>query len=169
MSNRRVDWQKLRQEYIANPTTTYKLLSTKYVVPLRSVAWHGQREKWPLGRANYCIRVDTKLLLDSAIQAASTVAELNDQHLRRSAELRELLDSRLGTRNGAGELVPREELTIAEIAKAVLAYGWLYRMDRLALGADVAQPPTPRDRFAEMSDEELMEELRKVRARNIVH
>ena len=44
----------------------------------------------------------------------------------------------------------------------------LFRLDRLALGADTGSLPEPRTRYEEMSDEELAEELRKVRARNII-
>jgi hypothetical protein len=42
----------------------------------------------------------------------------------------------------------------------------LYMLDRLVLGANNSQLSFPRDRFSEMTDEELVEELKRVRALN---
>jgi hypothetical protein len=39
-------------------------------------------------------------------------------------------------------------------------------LDRLVLGANNSQLSFPRDRFSEMTDEELVEELKRVRALN---
>jgi len=168
MAKRKIDWNQLRREYVST-LTTYKQLGAKYGVSTRSVAYHGTEEDWRSARWQFCAKVDTILISNSADRALMNLQQLNADHLRRSGELRALIESRLGSRDEIGNLVPHSSLTINEVSRAVIALGLLYRIDRLAMGADTDVQPSPRDRFSEMSDQELEEELAQVRKRNIIH
>ena len=68
-----------------------------------------------------------------------------------------------------GNLVTRADLTINEVSCAVIALSLLYRIDRLALGADLDVQPSPRDRFSEMTDQELEEELARLRKKDLLN
>ncbi|HMH12113.1 MAG TPA: hypothetical protein VK578_03305 [Edaphobacter sp.] len=109
-----------------------------------------------------------KLSTKTANRALPTLPQLNEQHLRQSEELRYILNSRLKTRGLDGKIVVKTDVSIPDIARAVMAFGVLFRHDRLALGADTGSLPEPQNRFDDMSDEELVEELKRVRARNII-
>ena len=161
------DWGEIRREYITT-RTTYRALAAKHRVAFRSVAYQGKRGGWPFERVIHCNRIDTEVSSKTAIQSVTSLIEVNRQHLARSAELRAILNSKLKMRTADGKVVVRESVTIREIARAIMAHGLLFRLDRLALGADADQPPTPRDRFADWTDEELELELQRVRKENLI-
>ena len=168
MPRNRVDWQAIRLDYIGNSAATYLSLAERYGVPERTLRWHAKREHWREERDRHCRKVADKLTAETARAAEVTIQELNDAHLKRSGQMRALLEHKLVARGPDGRVVPRESLSIADIAKAVVAFGELYRLDRIALGAhaDSGRPSwhsSQYDRLRDMSDAELEEELKRVR------
>ena len=161
------NWAEIRREYLCT-RITYRALAAKHNVAFRSIAYQGKRGGWVFERDIYSNRLDTEVRSKTAIQSVASLVEVNQQHLARNAELRAILNSKLKTRTADGKAVVRESLTITEIARAVMAHSMLFRMDRLALGVDADQPPTPRDRFADWTDEQLEEGLKRVRKRNLI-
>jgi hypothetical protein len=165
----KVDWPALRQEYIGDPASTYRSLASKHRISFKTISWHGRKERWRMERANYSDRVGEKLVTKTVSRSVETIAGINQRHLQRSAELRAMLNDRLKTRTPDGKVIPRPGLSIRDLARAIVGFGLLYRLDRIALGVVDSEMPQPRNRLLEMSDDELLEELKQVRARNLIN
>jgi hypothetical protein len=164
-----VDWQAIKMEFAANSTLTVAELARKYGVPPSTVRWRCWHYDWMQERSDYQAKVATRLTqLATSKDAVAMLRDVNDKQLKQNEELRYMLNSRLKTRGADGKITVKSDVSIPDIARAVAAFTELYRCDRLALGASTEnlQPAAARDRFADMSDEELVEELKRVRARN---
>ena len=55
-----VDWLKIKTEYI-NGDTSYRALSEKYNVPLRTIAKHAKDEDWQRCKERHCNKIATTL------------------------------------------------------------------------------------------------------------
>lgn len=165
---KRVDWSAIGREYATLPISTYKSLSEKHQVSMRTLRWHSRREGWRMERARHCQNVGEKLTTKTASRSATTLGEINEAHLRRSDELRAMLDHRLKARGPDGKVTIRPDVSIRDICRAVMGYGLLYRGDRLALGVVDSEMPQPRNRLLEMTDEEIDAELQRVRKKPLL-
>lgn len=167
MARNQVDWQPLRLEYISYRGSTYRSLSAKYGVPERTVRWHATKEKWRDERQLQRLKVADNLAASTANAVVLTVGQLNDRWLERSERMQALLEHKLYVcQPDTGNPVPRDTLTVQQIAHAISAFGDLFKLDRLALGVDLEHGGLSKrdDRLRNMSDEELMLELQKLRA-----
>jgi hypothetical protein len=161
---KRTDWATLKATFIQQPTTTCAALAAEHGISRQAVQWHCRREDWVTERCHFLAEVEARLVRVCADSAAEQLRRRNEEQLRQNEELREILDDRLMYRRPSGVKVAKTDVSIAEVVRAIAAFGELYRCDRLVLGADNIQPAVMRDRFAEMTSEELEEELRRVRA-----
>ena len=166
-----VDWVAMKLEYAANSALTIAELARKHGIPPSTIRWRIWHYDWMQARADYQAKVAQRLTqLATNKDAVALLRDCNDKQMKQNEELRYMLNSRLKTRGADGKITVKSDVSIPDIARAVAAFGELYRLDRLALGAstDNVQPTMPHDRFADMSDEDLVEELKRVRARNNV-
>ncbi len=163
-------WLKIKLDYVQG-TDTLEAVAARHNVKLQTAYWHSSREKWAEERLDYQQKLTKSLnALAANKSAASLLKELNDKQLKLNEELRFILHSRLKEREPSGKIVPRKDLTIPDITRAVAAFSELYRLDRIALGvASDNQPPSQqRDRFSEMTDDELLGELERVRKEPLI-
>ena len=57
----KTNWEKIKQEYITDITTTYKGLSEKYGVGFSALQKQAKKENWREERNKYCEKVDKKI------------------------------------------------------------------------------------------------------------
>ena len=161
-----VDWNEVRDDYLQDAHSTAKSLAEKYKVNVLSIRARMRRENWGDDRIKYQARRRTKLQ-DAALEKSAPLLlkECNEKQLKWNEEMRWIINSKLKQRDADGKIVVRQDITINDAYRATLTMIELYRCDRLALGAstDNIQPAMPRDRFAEMSDDELQSELGRLR------
>ena len=160
------DWNEIRDDYIQNANATHNSIAAKYKLKLTTVRARAARDKWGPDRIQFQERRHRKLQ-DAALEKSAPLLlkECNEKQLKWNEEMRWIINSRLKVRDAQGNVVVREDVTINDAYRATLTMIELYRCDRLALGAstDNIQPAMPRDRFAEMSDDELQAELGRLR------
>lgn len=162
------DWIAMKAEYCQNPHLSKNDLALKHKVNIRTVERRAKADGWGEGRRefgeDYARRLSAAAVSHGAVNA---LRKLNDSQLKQSEELRYMLNARLKTRTPDGKIVPRADVTITDISRAIAGFEALYRLDRLALGAstDNIQPASTREsRLMELSDDELLSELKRVRA-----
>lgn len=162
------DWIAMKAEYCQNPHLSKNDLALKHKVNIRTVERRAKADGWADGRRefgeDYARRLSAAAVSHGAVNA---LRKLNDSQLKQSEELRYMLNARLKTRTPDGKIVPRADVTITDISRAIAGFEALYRLDRLALGAstDNIQPASTREsRLMELSDDELLSELKRVRA-----
>jgi hypothetical protein len=162
------DWIAMKAEYCQNPHLSKNDLALKHKVNIRTVERRAKADGWSEGRRefgeDYARRLSAAAVSHGAVNA---LRKLNDSQLKQSEELRYMLNARLKTRTPDGKIVPRADVTITDISRAIAGFEALYRLDRLALGAstDNIQPASTREsRLMELSDDELLSELKRVRA-----
>jgi len=166
----KIDWLKIKLDYVQG-SDTLEQIAAKYGRKYDTVAGHSCREKWVEERNAYHNQLTRNLNLLAANKSASNLLhELNEKQLKLSDELRFILHSRLKERDETGKIVPRKNLTVTEVTRAVFAFSELYRVDRIALGvaSDNLTPVEQRDRFSEMSETELLSELERVRTQPLI-
>jgi hypothetical protein len=153
------DWQAIKLDYIQNQEMTQESLAKKWRVTTDQVRGRAFREKWARARENYAAAYSERLQqLAIRSDAPKMLMALNTQVLKDSERVRVFLRIRLDE----GGLSPVELRCVAA------AFAELYRMDRLALGAstdNVAVASTQASQYDNMSEEELLKELRQVRER----
>ena len=69
-----IDWTKIRMEYIST-LCSYRDLSEKYGVPLRTLGRRAKQEDWPQARADFGHTVATKATQKIAEKQAKSFAE----------------------------------------------------------------------------------------------
>jgi hypothetical protein len=166
------NWATIKAEYISDPSVSAEQLATKHGLAVSTVRWHATHEKWMQARAEYAETLVKNLSLAAINKnVVSVLREVNDKQLKQNEELRYMLNSKLKTRGLDGKITVRSDVTIPDIARAVMAFAELYRLDRLALGAstDNVQPASVGDRLRDMTDEELDAELERVRAKPLLN
>jgi hypothetical protein len=164
----RVNWQDAMDDYERDATQTYDSIAAKHKASPRTLEWHAQKRRWREARAEYAYKVRTESVARCAADAATLLRERNELQLKQNDELREVLTHLVMARRPDGSIAVNGDLTLAEICKASDGLCALYRCDRLILGADDQPPAMPRDRFAEMSEEELEAELKRLKATELV-
>jgi hypothetical protein len=161
-----VDWHEVRDNYISDLHSTHRSLAAKYKLKYNTVCDRSRREHWGQERIQYQARRRAKLQ-EAALEKSAPLLlkEVNEKQLKWNEEMRWIINSKLKQRDAEGKIVVRSDITINDAYRATLTMIELYRCDRLALGAstDNIQPALPRDRFAEMSDDELQAELGRLR------
>jgi hypothetical protein len=167
-NSRKIDWVSMKMEYAHDATVTFHGLAKKYNIPCGTVRWHGCRDGWANARWQFQQKVEDKLTeAATSKDVVAKLREINDKQMRWNEEMRHVINSLLKCRNDEGVVVLREDINLNDVSRAIASMAELYRLDRLALGAstDNVQPAITRDRIDEMSDDEVMEELQRVRAR----
>jgi hypothetical protein len=147
---------------------TQESLAKKWGVSPHAIRGRSYREKWGAAREEFARQYADRLQqLSIRNDAPALIRSLNTKQLRQSDELRVMLNAKLKTRDAEGKVVVRPDVSIMEIRCAVAAFAELYRMDRLALGAstDNLAPATSQSKYDEMTEEQLLEELKQVRSR----
>jgi hypothetical protein len=165
------DWEKLKTEYIQNPRMTQKDIAAKYGLSYDTVRKQASDHDWNSARAASAQRYAQQLTAMAVGKGAvDRIREVDEKQLKLNEEMRYIITSKMKQRDGQGKIVVKPNLTISDACKAVAAFSELYRLDRLALGAstDNVQPAPVRDRFAEMSEEELFAELDRVRQQPMI-
>jgi hypothetical protein len=166
MAKQRTDWGAAMEDYVRDATATYETVAARHGVSVRSLEWHAQREQWRSARAEYAWKVREKSVAECTTDAAILLRQRNAEQLQQNEELRRLLCRLLMYRYPDGRIAINGDLSLGEICRGIDGLSALYHCDRLILGADDMPHPMPRDRFAEMTDEELHAELQRVRAAN---
>lgn len=164
------EWHKVMLDFVQG-TDSLEALAARHGLKYGTVRWHSMREKWYEQRLEHQAKLTQRLNSLAVNKTAMTILrELNEKQIKLNEELRFILNSRLKERDPSGKVVPRKDLTIPDITRAVAAFSELYRLDRIALGvASDNQPPSQqRDRFTDMSDDELMSELERVRREPLI-
>lgn len=163
-----LDWVSMKADYCQNPHLSYADMSEKYAVSKRTIERRARADEWTDGRRQFADEYARRLSAAAVSHGAvNALRKLNDSQLKQSEELRYMLNARLKTRTPDGKIVPRADVTITDISRAIAGFEALYRLDRLALGAstDNIQPASTREsRLMELSDDELLSELKRVRA-----
>ena len=167
-NSRNLDWAAMKIEYAHDAKLTISLVAKKYNIPESTVRWHSTKYQWNAARQDFQSKVEGKLI--DAVASKDAVAKLKDintKQLAWNAEMRFVINSLLKARNDEGAVVLRDDVTIADAQRAILSMAELYRLDRLALGAstDNVSAATTRNRIDDMSDEEVLAELERVRSR----
>lgn len=166
------DWPTIKAEYAMNPHLSVKDIAEKYDLSNRTVSYRSSHDKWMEARLEYQEKYVQHLTTASVPKnALPMLREINEKQLKQNEELRYMLNSKLKTRGLDGKISVRVDVTIPDIARAVMAFAELYRLDRLALGAstDNVMPATMGDRLRDMTDEELEAELERVRAKPLLN
>jgi hypothetical protein len=167
------DWAAIRQDYLQNKEMTQESLAKKWGVSPHAIRGRSYREKWGAAREEYARQYADRLMQQSIRKdAPEMIRALNTKQLAESDELRVMLNMKLKMRDGQGKIVVRPDVSLAEIRLACAAFAELFRTDRLALGAstDIHTPGVvSKDRYSEMSEEELLEELKQVRKRVVIN
>jgi transposase-like protein len=165
------DWVAIKQDYIEHNHLSQEDIAEKYgctVDQVRNRAW---RDQWARAREDFAQQRSQRLTeLSLRKDATVLLRELNDEHLKQSKELRYMLNAKLKTRDEHGNIVVRPTVTVQEIVRAIAGFCELFRMDRLALGAstDNLTPAFPQNKYDDMSEDELVAELRRVRATSTI-
>jgi transposase-like protein len=162
------DWAAIRQDYLQNKEMTQESLAKKWGVSPHAIRGRSYREKWGRAREEFARQYAERLQqLCLRKDAPEMIRALNTKHLQQCDELRYMLNVLLKIRDKDGKMVLRPGVTIDQVARAVTAFAEVYRMERLALGAstDNVMTAVAPNRYDEMSEEELIEELRQVRQR----
>jgi hypothetical protein len=160
------DWAAIQRRYITDQTTSFTSLAAEHSVSRQAIAWHAARESWSAERCRFLAEVGERLVRDGALSAAEQLRRRNEKQLKANEQLRWLINHRLMYRRPDGSVAINGDTTILEVCRAVTAHCELYRLDRLVLGASTenVQPAPIHDRLAEMSEEELQTELKRIRA-----
>jgi hypothetical protein len=163
------DWAKIKLEYCKNSIVTAQQLADQFGVSVFAVRHKIEREKWAAARESYAAQYENRLRnLAIRNDAPQMLQAINDKQLKQCEELRVILNMKLKMQDGSGKVVPRPDVNIIEVRCAVAAFAEIYRMERLALGAstdNVAVASTSANAYDNMSEEELLAELREVRQR----
>jgi hypothetical protein len=169
-SRKRVNWEPIRLEYIHDGTATYTSLADKYGVSAYTLKWHAERERWRDERKTHCLKVVDKLSASRAAAALPTIQEVNEQWLKQSKELRYMLDRMLKQRGVDGRTIMKPGITSLDLQRCIVSYSVLNKHDRIALGISDDRPPAPelRNAYDDMSEEDLIAELRRVRASSVI-
>jgi hypothetical protein len=164
-----VRWEEIRQDYLRDTTLTQSALAEKWGVSYHQVKNKAHREDWARARENYAAQYAERLQqLTIRNDAPKLLQAINDKQLKQCEELRVILNMKLKMQDVSGKVVPRPDINIIEVRCAVAAFAEIYRMERLALGAstdNVAVASTSANAYDNMSEEELLAELREVRQR----
>lgn len=72
---KRLDWQKIRADYVSNPQIGYRELSEKYGVSLSTISTHAKRDGWKIEREKLAKKTSTK--------TANALAEKNAKRIAR--------------------------------------------------------------------------------------
>jgi hypothetical protein len=145
-------------------------MSKRHNIPEGTLRWHAHKEQWMVARTNFQAKVEDKLVAAAASKdVVAKLRDINTAQMRWNEEMRYAINSLLKVRTEDGKIVLRSDVDLADIQRAIAGMSELYRLDRLALGAstDNVAPATTRDRIDEMSDDEVMAELHRMRARTI--
>lgn len=163
------DWLKIKLDYVQG-TDTLEVVAERHGKKFGTVRWHAHRERWQQERQTYQVKLTQSLnTLAANKSAADMLRELDIKQLKRNEEMRFIIDSRLKERDASGKVVPRKDLAMIEVTRAVTALGELYHLDKEALGVkNDALPAERRDRFSEMSESELYAELERVRKEPLI-
>jgi hypothetical protein len=157
------DWATLRLEF-ATGNATLRDFARNHNIAERSVQWHAAGEHWQLERERHRVAVADELrnrtLQQTVAAKMPTLPEINAEYIAHNREQCTLLEKCVDKLNA------RDKLDLVAIGRAVAIRAELFRNCRTAVGADTFVPETPKSRYDNMSDEELMAELREVRARN---
>jgi hypothetical protein len=168
---RQPDWVMVQQWYIEHPEATQEDTAKQFGVTYDQVRGRALRGKWAQARGAFA-QQRSQRLTEAALRkdAAQLIRELNDEHLKQSKELRYMLNAKLKTRDEQGNIVVRPTVTVQEIVRAIAGFCELFRMDRLALGAstDNLTPAFPQNKYDDMSEDDLIAELRRVRASSTI-
>lgn len=78
-----VNWEKIKREYVTDPTTSYRTLARKYKVAARTVMAKGSVDKWVEARRQYIGKTSTAILeakekadIDNATSIQRVASEL---------------------------------------------------------------------------------------------
>ena len=156
----------MKLEYAHDSSMTFKSMSLKYNVPESTVRWHGTKYQWNEARHEFSTKVEKKLIDSAASKDAVTILrDINKKQLQWNEEMRYAINALLKTRNTDGNVVLRADVQLHDVSRAIAGMAELYRLDRLALGASTenVQPATTRDRIDEMTDEQVLAELSRLR------
>jgi hypothetical protein len=162
------NWSAIKQDFCQDPTLSQQQLAAKWGVSYGALRGRCYRDNWPAARESYAAQYAEKLQqLTMRQDAAALIRGLNDKQFKQSDELRVMLNMKLKMRDGQGKIVVRPDVSIIELRCACAAFAELFRMDRLALGAstDNVAVASTQSRYDDMTEEQLMEELRQVRKR----
>jgi hypothetical protein len=162
------DWAAIRLDYIKNQEMTQESLAEKWGVTPDQVRGRAYREKWAQAREDYSAQYAERLTqLSIRNDAPVMLKALNEKVLKQSEELRVMLNMKLKMRDAQGKIVVRPDVSIIELRCACAAFAELFRMDRLALGAstDNVAVASTQSSYDNMTEEQLVEELRQVRQR----
>ena len=165
-AHKSVNWPDLRAEYVENQMTTYQSLAAKYPVSASAIEKRSAREGWAADRKKHSEKVVEKLSDRAADNAADQLAQIHKQHLSATKELRQMIASKLKTKNSDGTVMLRPDVSLSDLARCATAYTQLLESDRICLGADELPVNHPRDPFADLSDEELFARLRSTLERH---
>lgn len=91
VTKKKVDWAAARNFYITNPTVTYEQVAVQFDAPLKTVAWHGQKESWALLRAELGAKVDTAIEGEVIKQAV----DRNEIHATGAKNLQGLIQKKI--------------------------------------------------------------------------
>ena len=156
----------MKMEYAHNAACTTKEIGSKYNIPESTVRWHAFKEKWNEERAVFQAKVSAKIVESAASKDAVTILrDINKKQLQWNEEMRYAINALLKTRNTEGAVVLRADVQLHDVSRAIAGMAELYRLDRLALGASTenVQPATTRDRIDDMTDEQVIAELARLR------
>ena len=90
MAKKKTDWEKIKNEYVTQKTS-YRKLSEKYKVSLKTIAERGKREGWVELREHYGHKVATKFLNKQSTKDANKLAALTTS----ADKLSEIIESAL--------------------------------------------------------------------------
>lgn len=90
------DWVKIRNEYISGGGT-YRELSEKHGVPLRTLAKHAKDEKWQQGKEEYGNAVASALQQKSIEKTAEAESEIAAIKSRINLRLMQMIEASLPT------------------------------------------------------------------------
>ena len=158
-------------EYMQNPRMTQKDIAEKHGLSYDTVRKQAATHDWNSARSASAQRYAQQVTaMAVGRDAATRVYQADEKQLKLNEEMRYIIMSKLKMRDAQNNVIVRPTLTVADTARAVTALVELYRCDRLALGASTEnlQPAPMRDRFAEMSEEELFAELARVREQPMI-
>ena len=70
-----MDWKKIKRDYITDPDSSYRKLSSKYGVSVKEICNHGRAEGWPEQRKQHMNNLSTKTLEKIVEKESNFVAE----------------------------------------------------------------------------------------------
>ena len=80
MSRRKLDWEKLKSEYVTSDIST-RALAEKHKIDKNSVAHHCKDEQWVKARKDYKARVSTRTIAKSCDKRANELSKVLDSSM----------------------------------------------------------------------------------------